>query len=584
MPGMTSYGTETLGGFYPYLFLDLLIIAALIWLFWGANLLLSSRRTAHEQSGTVATVTPSTSVPTIPARVFLRRAIGIIWIIDGLLQAQPAMPGGFAQNIVGGVAQGQPHWLANLLHWEIYFWQAHPLDLSVATVLIQVGIGVGILAGGDTSLGRAALWISIVWGLSVWVGGEGLGGLLVSGSTQIMGAPGAVLVYVAAAASLLAPAQIWLDGRLFRWIRLGVAAVLLLGALLSAIPWEGFWTGSGLSAMFLAMAKVPQPGFLSAPVLWVAHLAQAHPILLNSALIAVMLGLGLGLISGRSPNRWIAAALVWLAITWWVGQDFGALGTKTATDPNISPLLAVMLVTVWIGTRRPVQPTTSDGASPAWAGLRRNLALASFVAMVVGSVPVMLGLPVAAAESCTIAALNTGGPVSSMNDRSLPDATLINQDGQAVDLRQWASKAVVITFLDPVCYDVCPIIGEQLATADRDLGPLAKNVEFVAIVANPIYRSISAVGAFDAELLLNRLPNWQYLTGSLAQLTRVWSDFSIEIELPRLEMVAHPTELFFVKPGDQEFSYTEDSALSNASVITSYAALIDQQLRAIAPG
>jgi len=584
MPGMGSYGTETLGGFYPYLFLDLLIIAALIWLFWGASLLLTSRRTAHEQSRAVAPFTPSKSVPTIPARVFLRRAIGIIWIIDGLLQAQPAMPGGFAQNIVGGVAQGQPHWLANLLHWEIYFWQAHPLDLAVATVLIQVGIGVAILAGGDTPLGRSGLWISILWGLFVWVGGEGLGGLLVSGSTQIMGAPGAVLVYVAAAGLLLAPVQIWVDGKALRWIRLGVAAVLLLGALLSAIPWEGFWTGSGLSAMFLAMAKVPQPGFLSAPVVWVAHLAESQPILLNSTLIAVMLTLGLGLISGRAPRRWIVATLIWLAITWWIGQDFGALGSKVATDPNLSPLLAVMLVTVWIGTRQPVHQTATDRAPRPWTGLRRNLAWASFVGMAVASIPVMLGLPVAAAESATIAALNTGGPVSSMNDRSLPDVTLVNQHGQAVDLRQWSSKAVVITFLDPVCYDVCPIIGEQLATADRDLGPLANNVEFVAIVANPIYRSLSAVRAFDKELLLNSLPNWQYLTGSLAQLTRVWSDFSIEIELPRLEMVAHPTALFFVKPGDQEFSYTEDSALSNASVIASYAALIDQQLRAIAPG
>lgn len=582
---MGSYGTETLGGFYPYLFVDLLIIGAVIWLIWGAQIIYRSRKAAGAQPGVVAPATLGRSVPAIPARTFLRRAIGIIWIIDGLLQAQPDMPGGFAQNIVGAVAHGQPRWLANLLHWEIYLWQAHPLDLAVATVLIQVGIGVAILAGGDTALGRAALWISILWGLFVWVGGEGLGGVLASGSTQIMGAPGAVLVYVAAAALLLAPVQIWLDGRVLRWIRVGVAGVLLVGALLSAIPWEGFWTGSGLSAMFLAMAKVPQPGFLSAPVLWVAHLAQAQPILLNSTLIVVMLGLGLGLISGRAPNRWIAAALVWLAITWWLGQDFGALGTKTATDPNLSPLLAVMLVTVWIGARQPVQHTATDRATPhSWAATRRNLALASLVAMVVGSVPVMLGLPVAAAESSTIEALNTGGPVSSLSGRTLPDVTLTNQNGRQVDLRQWSSKAVVLTFLDPLCYDVCPIIGEQLATADRDLGPLAKNVEFVAIVANPIYRSLSAVRAFDSELLLNHLPNWQYLTGSLPQLTRVWSDFSIEIELPRLEMVAHPTVLFFIKPGDQEFSYTQDSALSNASVLTSYAALIDQQLRAIAPG
>ena len=118
------------------------------------------------------------------------------------------MPGGFAKQIVAANAIGQPHWLANLLNWEIYFWQAHPLDLAVGTVFIQVGLGVAILAGGDTVIGKAALWASIAWGLFVWVGGEAMGGILISRATEMMGAPGAVLVYVAAASLLLAPIRI----------------------------------------------------------------------------------------------------------------------------------------------------------------------------------------------------------------------------------------------------------------------------------------------------------------------------------------------------------------------------------------
>lgn len=582
MPGMSGFGVETLGGFYPYLLLDLLLITALVWLSVGIRIGIRylENKPRLEPS---ATAEPGSPGPRIPARIFLRRAIGALWIIDAVLQAQPAMPGGFAHNIVAAGARGQPGWLANLLHWEIYFWQAHPLDLAVATVLIQLGIGVAILAGGDTRLGRIALWLSIAWGLFVWVGGEALGGILVSGTTELMGAPGAVLVYIAAAALILAPVRIWTTGQAIRGIRIGVGAVLILGALLQAFPWEGFWTGSGLSAMFLAMSQVPQPGALSAPVLGIAHLAQAQPVLLNSVFILLLFGLGLALISGRAPQWWTVATLLWLAATWWIGQDFGALGSKTATDPNLSPLLGVLLVTVRIGNRRPIQLPAPEHPLHSWGGLRRTLLWASFSAMVVGFIPVMLGLPVAAAQSSTIEALSTGGPLTSMNDQSVPDLTLVNQAGHSVDLRQWSSKAVVLTFLDPVCFDVCPIIGEQMAAADRALGPLAKNVEFVAVDSNPIYRSLSEVRAFDSELLLNHLRNWQYLTGSLPQLERVWAAFSIRIDLPRLQMVAHPTVLYFIKPGDQEFSLTQDSALSNGSVITSYAALIDQQLRAIAP-
>jgi cytochrome oxidase Cu insertion factor (SCO1/SenC/PrrC family) len=581
MPGMGSYGTETLGGFYPYIFLDLLIIVALTWIFFGAQVGLRFLDERQGISQKAASSLAAKLLPAIPARVFLRRAIGIIWIIDGLLQAQPAMPGGFAKEIVAPAAIGEPHWLANLLNWEVYFWQAHPLDLAVATVFIQVGLGVAILAGGDTALGRLGLWASIAWGLFVWVGGEGMGGILISGATELMGAPGAVLVYVAAAGLLLAPIRIWETGRVYRWIRTGVGGLLLFGALIQAIPWEGFWTGSGVSAMFYSMASVPQPGFFSGPVLAVAHFAQSDPVLLNSLFIAVMAVLGAGLLSGRAPRPWTTATLVWLAVSWWIGQDFGALGSRTATDPNLSPLVAVMLVCAWIGTRSEPAPARAEPLASAANSIRRTAALGGLLAIAVAIVPVMLGLPVAAAQSATIEALNTGGPVSQVQNQSLPDLTLVNQNGRLVDLAQWSGKAVVLTFLDPVCFYQCPIIGEQLAAADHRLGALANKVEFVAVVANPIYRSRSVVRAFDSQLLLNRLPNWQYLTGSLPQLQRVWSAFSLPIEVPRLQMVAHPTVLYFVKPGGQEVSFTQDSALSDASVITSYASLIDEQIRSI---
>lgn len=580
MPGMGSYGTETLGGFYPYIFIDLLIIVALTWIFFGAQVglrFLDERQGIANKASSVVGKLPRT----VPARTFLRRAIGIIWIVDGLLQAQPAMPGGFAKQIVAANAIGQPHWLANLLNWEIYFWQAHPLDLAVGTVFIQVGLGVAILAGGDTVLGKAALWASIAWGLFVWVGGEAMGGILISRATEMMGAPGAVLVYVAAASLLLAPIRIWETGHVYRWIRMGVGGLLLFGAILQAIPWEGFWTGSGLSAMFRAMASVPQPGVFSGPVLAVAHFAQTDPVLLNSLFIGVMAVLGAGLLFGRSPRPWTLATLVWLAISWWIGQDFGALGSRTATDPNLSPLVAVMLVCAWIGTRGETAPAQVEAVHSATNSIRRTAALGGLLAIGVAMVPVMLGLPVAAAQSATIEALNTGGPVSQVQNQSLPDLTLVNQNGRLVDLAQWSDKAVVLTFLDPVCFYQCPIIGEQMAAADHRLGALAKKVEFVAVVANPIYRSLSVIRAFDAQLLLNHLPNWQYLTGSLPQLQRVWSAFSIPIEVPRLQMVGHPTVLYFVKPGGQEVSFAQDSALSDASVITSYASLIDEQLRSI---
>jgi len=49
------------------------------------------------------------------ARKFLRVAFGVLWIVDGLLQAQPKMPGGFVGDILEpGVASG-PVWFGDLV-------------------------------------------------------------------------------------------------------------------------------------------------------------------------------------------------------------------------------------------------------------------------------------------------------------------------------------------------------------------------------------------------------------------------------------------------------------------------------------
>ncbi len=581
MPGMGSYGTETIGGFYPYLFIDLLIILGLVWVCWGVRV---AFRYLDDREGAVvpwASDWLAKADHSLPARVFLRRAIGLLWIGAGLLQAQPAMPGGFAKNVLEPLASRQPHVLSNLLNWEAYFWSAHPLDLAVAAVLIQIGLGVAILTGGDSRLGRTALWASIAWGLFIWVGGEALGGLLAPGASLLTGTPGAVLVYVAAAGLLLLPVTAWESGRIYRAVRIGAGVVFVFGALLQALPWDRFWTARGLSALFLSMSKVSQLAFLSAPGHAVGHLARSYPLALNSALVAVLAILGAGLIWGRAPKRWTVAALVGLALIWWIGQDFGVLGGKTATNLGLAPVLGVMLVSAWIGASSDPAVGRAGQVRLRSVGFRKAAALGGLLALGVALVPVLLGLPVAAAQSATIEALNTGGGLNPMNDQSLPDLTLVNQAGRPVDLRQWSDKAVVLTFLDPVCFYQCPVIAEQIAYADRQLGPLAKDVEFVAVVANPIYRSLSTVRAFDSTLDMNQLPNWQYLTGSLPQLERVWAAFSLPIEVPRLQMVDHPTLLYFVKPGGQEVSLTQDTALGEASVITSYSSLIDEQLRSI---
>ena len=108
---------------------------------------------------------------------------------------------------------------------------------------------------------------------------------------------------------------------------------------------------------------------------------------------------------------------------------------------------------------------------------------------------------------------------------------------------------MALTFLDPVCTSDCPLIAQEFRQTDLQLGAAVRNVDFVAIVSNPIYRSISFTNAFDSQESMNRLPNWYYLTGSVAQLQQVWNSYGVLVSTVGAgAMVAH-SDLAFVIDG-----------------------------------
>ena len=73
-------------------------------------------------------------------------------------------------------------------------------------------------------------------------------------------------------------------------------------------------------------------------------------------------------------------------------------------------------------------------------------------------------------------------------DAPAPPFTLTDQHGRTVSLASLRGHVVALTFLDPVCTSDCPLIAQEFRQTDQRLGGQARNVDFVAIVANPIYR------------------------------------------------------------------------------------------------
>ena len=78
-------------------------------------------------------------------RQVIRIGFGVLWILDGLLQAQPAMPLGLASNVTEPSADGAPGWVRALVDFAARGWTYHPVNAAAAAVWIQVGIGIWLV-------------------------------------------------------------------------------------------------------------------------------------------------------------------------------------------------------------------------------------------------------------------------------------------------------------------------------------------------------------------------------------------------------------------------------------------------------
>ena len=284
------------------------------------------------------------------ARRVLRIGFGVLWIFDGLLQAQPAMPGQLPSNVIGPAAAGSPGWVLHTVGWAAAAWSGHPVEAAAGAVWIQLGIGVWLLSAASPRWSRAAALISLGWGLVVWIFGEAFGSMLVPGVSWLMGAPGAALFYCAAGLLLALPLAAWHGSRLGRALLRASGGLLLAFAILQAWPGRGFWQGTvhgrpgSLAASVGAMAVSRQPAVLHRLVSDVSSLVAGHGFAVNLTAVIVLAAIGGCLLTGRAalarPAAIVAIALC--AIDWVLVQDLGFLG-GLGTDPNSMVPQALLL-------------------------------------------------------------------------------------------------------------------------------------------------------------------------------------------------------------------------------------------------
>ena len=496
-----------------------------------------------------------------PARKFLRISFGLLWIVDGLLQAQPKMPGGFLADVIQPGLASAPSWYGEAMAPLIRAWTRHPVTTDAATVCLQVGLGLLILIGGRGLLAKAALAGSILWAIVVWTVGEAFGGLLTAGASWLRGSPGAVLIYLMAAGLLLLRWEQWESGRAQVIARRLAAGWVAVGALLQAWPGEGMWSASGLAAPFIDGAQMAQPTVVRRPIGHLADLASAHTQAMNAVIVVVLVCVAIALwFSGRTAV--VVAGLVTCAATWWLAQDFGVLG-GTGTDPNAALPLGLLMacsLATWTATAA-VKPEVELEQRRA-PGMRIAVA-AGLMTLGVGLVLVVpLGLTSTIGTSADAAGLaaDSGGGLRQIPPRPAVGFSLTDQAGRRVTMGSLKGKLVVLTFLDPVCTTDCPLIANQLAAADRDLGAASGQVEFVAIDTNPVFDQVDDVDAFTQSHGLADLPNWHFLCGEANTVQNIIADYGISVDVPAVGMIQHSEGVYFITAAGLQAAYLDDGA------------------------
>lgn len=122
----------------------------------------------------------------------------------------------------------------------------------------------------------------------------------------------------------------------------------------------------------------------------------------------------------------------------------------------------------------------------------------------------------------------------------VPDFTLTNQDGQPVSLSSLRGKVVAVTFIYTRCPlpDYCPRMITNLQAIERRFPErVGKDLALAAVTFDPQYDTVTRMKEY-AQFFKADKSGWQFLTGSVDDVSRVAGMFGVEF-WPEEGLITH---------------------------------------------
>lgn len=277
----------------------------------------------------------------------IRLVLGILWIVDGILQFQPEMPYGFLSVVIEPSIQAINNvGVEKFLMIGYNIWLLHPFQFDALSGSLQIFIGVAYLLNRSTKALKYISFISIIWALVIWIFCEGLGGIPESGVSLLTGFPGSALIYIILAVPYIS-LKLGNIKNLQKYFIYTVSAIFLIGGILQLIPGNTFWTKGQLA--YDIYMNINQQG--ENPIVYVI-LNHTYVYLLfrenylNIFMFLLMIASGLFILLHIRTG--LILATVFVGLTWLLFQDMG-IYILPATDPNTGlPLLLVLVILIEI--------------------------------------------------------------------------------------------------------------------------------------------------------------------------------------------------------------------------------------------
>src|ERR1700751_6317421 len=112
-------------------------------------------RAQTRPAGRASHAAGTVGVAALDARRKLQLALGVIWVLDGILQFQPSMFTKSFPDMLAASAHGNPGVVAGPITWSANLIDHHVIVLNAIFATVQLALGLGIAWRPTLRLARA---------------------------------------------------------------------------------------------------------------------------------------------------------------------------------------------------------------------------------------------------------------------------------------------------------------------------------------------------------------------------------------------------------------------------------------------